>query len=81
VKEQWPALTAKLGVFQGIPGIVSGLSNLCSAADAADVRAFFTKNPIESTERRIQQAIEAIDTCARVDARQSPALAEWLAQR
>jgi aminopeptidase N len=81
VKDQWPALTAKLGVFQGIPGIVSGLANLCSAADAADVRAFFTKNPVEAAERGIQQATEAIDTCARIDARQSPALAEWLASR
>jgi aminopeptidase N len=80
VKDQWPALTAKLGVFQGIPGIVAGLANLCSAADAADVRSFFAKNPLDAAERRIQQAIEAIDTCARIDARQSPALAEWLAQ-
>ena len=81
VKDHWSELTTKLGAFQGIPGVVSGLANLCTAADAADVRAFFTKNPLDAAERRIQQAIEAIETCARVDAAQSPALAEWLASR
>jgi aminopeptidase N len=81
VKEHWPELTRKLGVFQGIPGVVSGLANLCTAGDAADVRAFFAKNPLEAAERRIQQAVDAIETCARVDAAQSPALAEWLASK
>ena len=80
IKDQWPALVQKLGVFQGIPGIVSGLSNLCSTADAADVRAFFAKNPTEAVERRIQQSIESIETCASVDAHQSAPLASWLTQ-
>ena len=81
VKDHWAALTDKLGVFQGIPGVISGLSNLCSASDAADVRAFFAKHPTEAVERRIQQSIESIETCASVDAHQSPALTQWLAQR
>jgi len=80
IKAQWPALTAKLGVFQGIPGVVSGLGNLCTTAQAADVRAFFAKNRVESSERGVQQAIEEIESCALVDARQTPALATWLAQ-
>jgi len=81
VKEQWAALVAKLGVFQGIPGVVSGLQNLCSTADANDVRAFFAKNPVEAVERGVRQAVESIETCARIDARQSASLASWLAQR
>jgi aminopeptidase N len=81
VKDQWPALIAKLGVFQGIPGIVSGLQNLCSAADAADVRAFFAKNPVDAVDRGVKQATEAIETCASVDARQSASLASWLTAR
>ena len=81
VKDQWPALVEKLGVFQGIPGIISGLGNLCSAAAAADVRAFFAKHPTEAVERRIQQAIESIETCASVDAHQSAPFASWLTER
>ena len=80
VKDQWAALVATLGVFQGIPGVVSGLQNLCSAADAGDVRAFFAKNPVDAVDRGVRQAVESIETCARIDARQSSALAEWLAQ-
>ena len=81
VKDQWPALVAKLGVFQGIPGIISGLNNLCSTADAADVRAFFAKHPVDAVGRRIQQSIASIETCASVDAHQSRPLASWLAAR
>ena len=66
-------------VFQGIAGIVSGLQNLCSAADAGDVRAFFAKNPVDAVDRGVRQAIEAIDTWARIDARQSAAITQWLA--
>jgi aminopeptidase N len=81
VKDQWAALVAKLGVFQGIPGVVSGLQNLCSAADAADVRGFFAKNPVDAVDRGVRQAVESIDTCARIDARQSASLASWLATK
>ena len=81
VKDQWAALVAKLGVFQGIPGIVSGLQNLCSATDAGDVRAFFAKNPVGAVDRGVTQAVESIETCARIDARQSASLASWLASR
>jgi aminopeptidase N len=80
IKSQWPALVATLGVFQGIPGIISGLDSLCSTTTAADVRAFFASNPVEAVERRVQQAVEDIESCARIDARQSEPLGEWLAQ-
>jgi hypothetical protein len=81
IKDRWPALLEKLGVFQGIPRVVGSLGNLCTTADAADVRAFFAKHPEEAVERRIQQAIESIETCASVDAHQSAPLASWLAAR
>jgi aminopeptidase N len=80
IKEQWPALTTQLGVFQGIPAIVTGVSTLCGAGDAADVRAFFARNPEQAVQRGVEQAIEDIESCARIDARQSAALAEWFAR-
>ena len=72
---------ARLGVFQGIPEVVSGLQNLCSTADANDVRAFFAKNRVGAVDRGVREAVESIDTCARIDARQSASLASWLALR
>jgi aminopeptidase N len=80
IKEQWPALTAKLGVFQGIPNIITGVSALCSSTDAADVRAFFERNRVEAADRSVEQAVDDIESCARLDAGQSQALAEWLAR-
>ena len=81
VTAQWKALVDRLGVFQGIPAIVSGLGELCSTQAAAEVRAFFAKNPVPATERGLRQAIERVENCAALDARQSPPLAAWLSSR
>ena len=77
-QSQWPTITAKLGTFQGIPTIARELQNFCSAQRATEVRQFFMRNPIASSERTLQQSIERIETCAAVQARQSPALLTWL---
>ena len=79
VKAQWPALTQKLGTFQGIPGIVGALGNFCSSASASEIRQFFAKNPVPSAERTVRQAIERIEGCAAFVNRQSGALSTWMA--
>jgi hypothetical protein len=79
-RAQWKTLTEKLGTFQGIPTIVSGLGSMCSTARAGEVKDFFAKNPVPSAMRGLQQAVERIESCAAVDARQSPAFAAWLAR-
>jgi aminopeptidase N len=78
VKAQWPALTAKLGVFQGVPYVVGALGSFCTAESAADISAFFKAHPVPEAVRALQQAIERIDACAAVHARQSPAFGSWL---
>jgi aminopeptidase N len=76
---QWPALVKKLGVFQGIPSITESLGAFCSASHASGVKAFFAKNPVPAVDRSVQQAIERIESCVRLDARQSKPFAAWLA--
>jgi aminopeptidase N len=78
-KREWRALTQKLGTFQGIPAIVTSVGAFCSTAKAADVRAFFAKNPVRAAERGLQQSLERIESCAQLDARQSKPFAAWLA--
>jgi hypothetical protein len=78
VKAHWPTLTRKLGTFQGIPGIIGALGSFCTTSDAADVRQFFAKDPVPSSERTLQQALERIESCAALVARQSPAVTTWL---
>jgi aminopeptidase N len=78
VKSRWTTLTEKLGTFQGIPAIVSATGNFCSAAEADDVQQFFTKYPVPSANRALRQALERIENCAALAARQSPAFKAWL---
>jgi aminopeptidase N len=78
---QWATLVKKLGTFQGIPAIVSALGGYCSMPKAAEIKAFFAKTPVPAAERTLQQAIERIENCAAVDARQSAPFAAWLAKQ
>ena len=73
------ALTARLGTFQGIPTIVQATSSFCSTKAAADVKSFFATHPVDSAERSIRQAIERIESCAALRARQAEPLSRWLA--
>jgi aminopeptidase N len=79
VKKQWPLLTEKMGTFMGIPIIISATGNFCSRDAAADVKTFFASHPVEAAERGIRQAIERIESCATLHARQSEPLSRWLA--
>jgi aminopeptidase N len=81
VTAQWKALVDRLGVFQGIPSVVGGLGAMCSTRAAADIKAFFARNPTPAVERGLLQSIERVENCAALDARQSPPLAAWLAAR
>jgi aminopeptidase N len=78
-KAQWNTLVERLGTFQGIPAVVSGLSAMCSAAAATDIKTFFATHPVPAAQRGLQQSIERVENCAALDARQSPAFGAWLA--
>ena len=80
VRTNWDALAGKLGTFQGIPAIVSGLGAFCSTERSSEIAAFFKAHPVPAEARALQQALERIDACAAVDVRQSPALTTWLAK-
>jgi aminopeptidase N len=79
VQAEWDTLIKRLGTFQGIPTIAGAVGSFCSTESARQVRQFFAKNPIPSSERTLQQAIERIENCAALAARQSPAFSDWLA--
>jgi aminopeptidase N len=80
-RTQWTTITQKLGTFQGIPAIINALGNFCSAERASEIRAFFKQNPVPAAERTLQQALERIENCAALDARQSAPFTTWLSGR
>jgi aminopeptidase N len=81
IKQEWPALTAKVGVFQAMPMIVGGLRTFCSTERATEIRAFFETHPVAETARSLTQALERIETCAAVRQRQEAPLRGWLEGR
>jgi hypothetical protein len=78
-KAQWKRMSEKLGVFQGLPQIATAIGGFCTTASAAELRTFFARNPLPSSARTLQQALERVDNCAAMAARQSPVLGRWLA--
>ena len=42
------------------------------------IRAFFAEHPVPPAARALEQAIERIEACVDLNARQSPAFARWL---
>jgi aminopeptidase N len=78
VQTNWPTIVKTLGEFQGIPAIVESSGGFCSASRAREVRTFFEKNPVPSSQRGIQQAIERIENCAALKERQAKPLSAWI---
>jgi aminopeptidase N len=81
VQTNWQTIVKTLGEFQGIPSIVESLGQFCSAARAHEIRSFFEKHPVPSSQRGIQQSIERIESCAALKERQAAPLASWVAQQ
>ncbi len=81
VTREWEAVTKKLGVFQGVPAIVSGLGGFCTAERGREIAAFFKAHPVPAAARGLSQALERIDACVALDRRQSPPFAQWLSKQ
>ena len=80
IKAQWPTLVNRLDTFQSIPAIISATGNFCSREAAADVRQFFTQNPVSSSARTLQQGVERIEACAAMRTRQAEPLGRYLSK-
>jgi aminopeptidase N len=78
VQTNWQTLLKRLDEFQSVPSIVESLGGFCSAPRAAEVRTFFEKNPLTSSQRGIQHAIERIESCVALKERQAQPLAQWI---
>jgi aminopeptidase N len=81
VKTNWQTIVKSLGEFQGIPSIVESTASFCSVPRAQEVRTFFEKNPIPSSQRAVQQSIERIENCVALKERQSKPLAAWISAK
>ena len=78
VKKDWTTIAAKFGAFQGIPGIINGLSGYCTAERATEIKQFFTNHPVPEAARSLQLSVERISSCVALKGRQSTAFNTWL---
>jgi len=79
LQDKWPDLTAKLGVFQGIPAVLGAVAGFCDQATADAIRGFFATNPVPAAARILDQAVERIQSCVALGRRQATPFATWLA--
>ncbi len=79
LKQHWSEIGPRVGLM--------GVARLVEATGALpprmrnDVRAFFTKHPVEEAKRALAKATEAMDLRAELIAREAPRLSTWLKQR
>jgi len=81
VSQRWGELQKKVGPFLGGPALVGPLGTFCSTEKATEIRQFFAAHPIPEARRTLQQALERIEVCTAVRAKQAPVLAKWLETR
>ncbi len=77
----WRALEPKAFVFGGDVRLATAVGAFCDARSRDAVQAFFADHPLPAATRAIAQSLERIDNCIALREKQSPAVAEWLAQR
>ena len=80
-KQQWAQLEPKITISLGDVSLVRALSAFCDTDTRDDIKAFFAAHKLPAAVRTLDQTIERINSCSELRRRQSPALAQWLAQK
>jgi aminopeptidase N/puromycin-sensitive aminopeptidase len=78
VQKNWDKVHAQLTMLSG-NRLVQAAGSFCSADARQEVNSFFSTHQVESSERALQRANDAIDACIALRATQEPQLAKWLA--
>jgi aminopeptidase N len=80
IKSHWAELEKRMASYTR-GEIFASTSSMCEARDREDVQAFFAQHRIPSAERSERQAVEWMNNCIDVRARESSRLASWLKQQ
>lgn len=78
VQKNWDKVHAQLTMLSG-NRLVEATSGFCSVDARQQVDQFFSTHKVDSSERALQRANDAIDACIALRAAQEPQLAKWLA--
>jgi aminopeptidase N len=75
---RWTELEDRLGVFQGIPRVVSSTATICDAETRDDVRRFFDEHDVPAAARALRQSLDSMDACIALRERSRDSLTEFL---
>ena len=82
----WDFVRAHWGDIEKVGGgftsgeVVASTSAFCDAGLRDEVQDFFATHKVPTAERRLKQAIERMNYCVDLKARQTPQLSSWLEQ-
>lgn len=79
VREHWNEVETKVTSFAA-GFLVDAAGSFCDAKHREEVRTFFTEHKIPTASRKVDQAVERINSCIDIKAQQTGRLAAWLDQ-
>jgi len=77
IREHWDAVEKKVTPFAA-GYLVDAAGSFCDAKNRDEVKAFFTMHKIPTAGKRVDQAIERINSCIDLKAQQTRNLEAWL---
>ena len=80
VKDNWDSLEKSLGVFQGLPSIVSATGSFCDQPARDDLQRFFDAHRVRGIDREVKRALETVDRCIQTKTQQGGNLQTYLNQ-
>ena len=81
LKQHWNQLGPKTTIALGDVRLVESLGAFCDAQSRDDIKDFFKAHKLPAASRALDQTIEKINNCMSMKAKESPAVATWLAAR
>jgi aminopeptidase N len=79
LKQHWAELGPKTTISGGDVRLVESLGGFCDARSRDDIKEFFKAHKLPAASRGLDQTIERINNCIAMRARETPAVASWLA--
>jgi puromycin-sensitive aminopeptidase len=78
VKDNWDAIQASLGVFQGLRRVASRVNSFCDQPTRDDIERFFQAHRVRAIDRDVRQSLDTIDRCIQTKTQQEKNLTAFL---
>ncbi len=77
IQQNWDKVQAQFTTNSGVR-VVNATGSFCSVSKRDEVASFFASHHVDAAERTLSKAIDSINDCVQLRAKQQPDLKEWL---